>query len=164
MINEETRSDVFEKTNGKCQYCGKTLTYENRLRAGRAAWEVEHMRPRAKGGADHLNNLVPACWECNMSKGTSSARAHMVAVAAVKVFRTNRRRIRIVGQALLPAAVVAGLTYLYLKKTGPTDAQIAEMPKEDQDRIGFKNFLVPVLAGVAVVALVLVIKEASKGA
>lgn len=164
MLTTETRSDVFEKTRGKCHYCGKTLSYANRLRSGRAAWEVEHMRPRANGGTDHLNNLVPACWECNMSKGTSPARVHMATVAAVKIFRANRRRMRIVGQALLPAAVVAGLTYLYLKKTGPTDAQVTEMPKEEQDRIVLKNFLIPVLAGVAVVVLILFIKEASKGA
>lgn len=164
MITEETRSEIFEKTNGKCHYCGKILSFENRLRSGRAAWEVEHMRPRAKGGTDHLNNLVPACWECNISKGTSPARTHMFAVSAIKALRGSRRRWRIAGQALLPAAVVAGLTYLYLKKSGPTEEQLAQLPKDEQDRLWLKNLLIPVFAGLAVIVVILILKETSNNA
>lgn len=32
------------------------------------AWEVDHSKPRAKGGTDHGNNLRAACITCNRSK------------------------------------------------------------------------------------------------
>ena len=44
----------------------------------RGSWEIEHSRPRSRGGTDHLNNLYVACISCNRSKGngtTASARA-----------------------------------------------------------------------------------------
>lgn len=45
-------------TKGSCHYCGelKTLT-------------IDHVVPRARGGADSRENLVLACYWCNMSKG-----------------------------------------------------------------------------------------------
>jgi 5-methylcytosine-specific restriction endonuclease McrA len=38
------------------------------------AWEVDHIRPRSRGGTDYLRNLVPACIECNRSKGDLNSR------------------------------------------------------------------------------------------
>lgn len=32
------------------------------------AWEVDHSKPKAKGGTDHLNNLNPLQWEANREK------------------------------------------------------------------------------------------------
>lgn len=31
-------------------------------------WEVDHKRPRAKGGSDNIRNLVPKNWKTNRSK------------------------------------------------------------------------------------------------
>lgn len=33
-------------------------------------WEIEHGRPKAKGGTEHLNNLSPENWRENLRKGT----------------------------------------------------------------------------------------------
>ena len=55
--------------------CHKKLAYNNYGRAGRrGAWEIEHSVPRARGGADHLNNLKPACIGCNRNKGIQMSR------------------------------------------------------------------------------------------
>jgi len=53
---------VYEKTKGRCWYCG---SYMYPL----GNWQVEHQNPRAQGGDDHHENLVPACRECNTRKG-----------------------------------------------------------------------------------------------
>ncbi|KXB05573.1 hypothetical protein AKJ50_00570 [candidate division MSBL1 archaeon SCGC-AAA382A13] len=68
---------IFNKTNGRCRYCGKPLVFRNygqkrSLIGGR--WEVDHSKPKAKGGTDHLNNLYPACISCNRSKGDTRGR------------------------------------------------------------------------------------------
>ena len=42
--------------NDECHYCGEFAT------------QVDHIVPYSRGGADTLDNLVPACESCNMEK------------------------------------------------------------------------------------------------
>jgi hypothetical protein len=42
--------------SGPCVYCGAEAT------------TVDHVRPLARGGAEHVSNLAPACHPCNSSK------------------------------------------------------------------------------------------------
>lgn len=58
------RRRVYEKTNGHCAYCGCELEYSN--------MQVDHVIPRANGGTNDFNNLLPACRSCNHRKGTST--------------------------------------------------------------------------------------------
>ena len=53
-----TRQNIFKRDNFECQYCGtkRDLT-------------IDHVVPRAKGGADTWTNLVTACKKCNAKKG-----------------------------------------------------------------------------------------------
>jgi 5-methylcytosine-specific restriction endonuclease McrA len=54
---------ILSKTNFKCFYCGRG-TQEVSL-------QIDHIIPRAKGGIDNLENLIPACVECNIGKSDS---------------------------------------------------------------------------------------------
>ncbi len=66
---DDELNDIYDKTGGYCRYCRKKLSFSNYGRPGeKGAWEVDHSIPRVRGGTDHLNNLVPACIECNRSK------------------------------------------------------------------------------------------------
>lgn len=60
------RREVFEKSGGRCFYCGITLTLDG-------TWHVEHSFPRALGGPDELPNLVAACVPCNLAKSDRTA-------------------------------------------------------------------------------------------
>lgn len=72
-FNEEELNRIYERTSGYCHICHKKLAFKNYGKVGcRAAWEVEHSNPQAKGGTNRLNNLYPACISCNRSKGASS--------------------------------------------------------------------------------------------
>lgn len=51
-------------TDGLCFYCGIKLTADNRSR--------DHVHPRSRGGLGKRYNLVPACKECNVAKGSKS--------------------------------------------------------------------------------------------
>jgi hypothetical protein len=60
------RREVFEKSGGKCHYCGTRLMLDGK-------WHVEHMFPRALGGSDASLNLVAACVACNLEKSDRTA-------------------------------------------------------------------------------------------
>lgn len=50
------RAQVFATKGCACHYCGKPASH------------VDHVVPKSKGGADALDNLVPACARCNLTK------------------------------------------------------------------------------------------------
>lgn len=60
------RREVFDKSDGKCFYCGKVLSLDGR-------WHIEHQMPRALLGPDELPNLVAACAPCNFAKRDRTA-------------------------------------------------------------------------------------------
>jgi 5-methylcytosine-specific restriction endonuclease McrA len=60
----EVREYLLEKWNRKCVYC----SVEN------VPFEIEHIRPKSKGGSDRVSNLTIACHTCNQSKGNQDIR------------------------------------------------------------------------------------------
>jgi len=57
------RQSIRDAWNNRCAYCDcppidmKSLT-------------LDHVRPKSRGGEDRTSNCVPACKECNHSKGS----------------------------------------------------------------------------------------------
>ena len=73
-FSDERLNRIFGKTDKRCAYCHKQLSWSNYgIRGRRGAWEVDHSLPISRGGTDHLNNLVPACVACNLAKGDMTA-------------------------------------------------------------------------------------------
>lgn len=68
-MDDETINYVYYKNGGYCVYCGKKLSFTNYGKNGeKGSWHIDHSKPKAKGGTDHGNNLVPACIDCNLDK------------------------------------------------------------------------------------------------
>jgi 5-methylcytosine-specific restriction endonuclease McrA len=55
----EVREYLLNKFNRQCAYCGAKDT----------VLEIEHIKPRSKGGSDRVSNLALACHPCNQRKG-----------------------------------------------------------------------------------------------
>lgn len=55
-----TRAKVFAQKGSECFYCGADASH------------VDHVVPRARGGRDDMENLVPACATCNTDKGSKT--------------------------------------------------------------------------------------------
>src|SRR6266550_538484 len=73
----EQLTEIYDKTNGYCRYCGKKLAFTNHGRAGRkGAWEVDHSNPVSQGGTDYYRNLSPACIDCNRDKSDRTAQSY----------------------------------------------------------------------------------------
>lgn len=47
---------------------GKTIYKPSYGKTSNMGWEVDHKRPRSKGGSDNIRNLVPKHWKSNRRK------------------------------------------------------------------------------------------------
>lgn len=52
---------IYKMLNGHCAYCGKEVSLKKITR--------DHVIPKSKGGANAVENILPACKSCNQSKG-----------------------------------------------------------------------------------------------
>ncbi len=60
LYGYETREYLLNKWNRRCSYCN----IEN------VPLQIEHIKPKAKGGTNRISNLCLACERCNIKKGT----------------------------------------------------------------------------------------------
>lgn len=59
-ISKKTRFEVFKRDEFTCLYCGK--------KAPEVILEVDHIKPKSKGGSDKILNFATSCRECNRGK------------------------------------------------------------------------------------------------
>lgn len=59
-ISKEIRQLVYNKCNGHCAYCGCELEYKD--------MQVDHVLAVGRGGSNDIDNLLPACRQCNYDK------------------------------------------------------------------------------------------------
>ncbi|MBI2831267.1 MAG: HNH endonuclease [Chloroflexi bacterium] len=53
---------AWERQGGRCAYCGKKLSWDNRGRDDAwGAWEPHHKKPLEYGGTDYLRNCAILC-------------------------------------------------------------------------------------------------------
>ncbi|MEU0164969.1 RNA-guided endonuclease IscB [Streptomyces iakyrus] len=67
LAGTTVRGHVRARWGGTCAYCGAFAVPLN----------VEHLRPRSRGGSHRIANLVLACAPCNRAKGSKPARAFL---------------------------------------------------------------------------------------
>ena len=60
LYQNKLRSFIFNRSNGKCVYCGAKAT------------EIDHVIPRSNGGTNSVHNLVASCRVCNKKKSNLS--------------------------------------------------------------------------------------------
>jgi HNH endonuclease len=63
-MDNETRQQVRDRANNRCEYCLAHQDDEPFFR-----YQVEHIRARQHDGSDELENLALACPHCNRHKG-----------------------------------------------------------------------------------------------
>jgi hypothetical protein len=117
---------VIDRTDGYCHICGKKVFIRHHgARGKRGAWEVDHSRPRACGGSDHLNNLLAACVRCNRDKRdytTRTARAWLGTSTRMPLSRAAKARHRADNEAA--GAVLGGVIGLV---GGPVGALVGAL-------------------------------------
>ncbi len=68
LYQYEVREYLLEKFNRTCVYCG----------AKDVPLEVEHIKPKSKGGSNRVSNLAIACVSCNQAKSNLDIRQFLV--------------------------------------------------------------------------------------
>jgi RHS repeat-associated protein len=72
-VDQQTKEDVKQDANGKCEYCGKTTQDAQKSQKGvtpsNDEGQTDHYKPSSKNGSDDKSNLVHACRGCNRAKG-----------------------------------------------------------------------------------------------
>ena len=77
MVSEKTKQQVWDKAKsirGKNPETWRRDNQGNKIRKGsygtrgEYGWEVDHKRPKSKGGSDSPKNLQPLHWEANREK------------------------------------------------------------------------------------------------
>lgn len=62
-VTADQRAKIYARDGGRCRYCAELVGPDA------APYEIDHVVPRAKGGATTEANLVLACRSCNRTKG-----------------------------------------------------------------------------------------------
>ena len=75
------RQAVYNKYSGRCAYCGREIGFKE--------MQVDHMVPKASGGTDEIENLMPACRLCNHYKRANSLEwfRHSIETIPIKLAR-----------------------------------------------------------------------------
>ncbi|MFI1409745.1 RNA-guided endonuclease IscB [Streptomyces sp. NPDC020707] len=61
LVGTDARAYLHTRWNRACAYCD----------ASGVPLNIEHLRPRSRGGSDRVSNLVLACVPCNRAKGST---------------------------------------------------------------------------------------------
>lgn len=92
---DDTAASVVHRVSDRCSYCGCRLIAPERA----AAWQwgavrtVDHVTPKSRGGANSLDNMLPACARCNNRKGAMTLpeyRRHMQRFTGCSMFYIDR--------------------------------------------------------------------------
>lgn len=85
-ISPVLRRFVFERAHGCCEYC------QSQARFATESFVVEHIYPRARGGATTLDNLALSCSGCNGHKGSKTQAIDSMSGEFVALFHPRRQR------------------------------------------------------------------------
>ena len=81
MASKKLIEEVWEKAKpmrGKDSNVWRKDKYDNKIRfgsygtQGEYGWEIDHKKPKDKGGSDQFKNLQPLQWEENREKGAKT--------------------------------------------------------------------------------------------
>ena len=85
------RKAVYDKYHGRCAYCGREIELKD--------MQVDHYIPKARGGTDDSDNLMPTCRLCNHYKRAGSIEYFRKAIRTIPCKLAERQYIYKVGVA-----------------------------------------------------------------
>ena len=81
-LSETAWTILKQVYEGRCYYCNRMTS----------KLQKEHLIPLARGGTNHVSNIVPACWSCNRRKSTLTDKEFFKLLADEAEYSSRRRR------------------------------------------------------------------------
>lgn len=81
IISNVARTNIYNKSNGRCEICGRPLTATEST--------IDHITPISRGGTNSMDNLRNVCSDCNALKGSrldSEMYAALANICAIKAY------------------------------------------------------------------------------
>lgn len=76
------RAQIYAKYDGHCAYCGRKITFKD--------MDVDHIKPKSRGGSSELSNLNPSCRQCNRMKAALTIEGFRKEIASqIKIIKDN---------------------------------------------------------------------------
>jgi len=72
ILSPEERHKLIADFNRTCFYCHRRGTWDHD--PDHNPWNIDHLEPWSKGGADDFSNYVLSCRRCNIQKGARPVR------------------------------------------------------------------------------------------
>lgn len=69
-VTAKMRKAIFDKYGGRCAYCARVLTPDDKVNNVSQRFHCDHIVPLSRGGTNDLGNFNPACWKCNNWKSS----------------------------------------------------------------------------------------------
>lgn len=85
------RNAIYAKYQGRCAYCGREIAISD--------MQVDHIIPKANGGTDDYDNLMPSCRTCNHYKRAESLETFRKWISTIPCKLAEREYIYKVGMA-----------------------------------------------------------------
>jgi 5-methylcytosine-specific restriction endonuclease McrA len=75
--NKRVVQELIDRDGTKCHYCGCELVfkYSGYVENG---YSIDHVKAKAMGGSEDLDNLLLACRSCNSRKGSRDYAIYMM--------------------------------------------------------------------------------------
>jgi len=74
-FSPKTRQAIFDNAGGRCEKCGKQITFNNHSQGERGAWHAHHKTSVASGGRDIASNGKALCLGCHKNTYTYGKRS-----------------------------------------------------------------------------------------
>lgn len=72
-LSLEERTQIYNMFDGHCAYCGCSISF-NEL-------TIDHIKPlNRKGGTDTIDNMFPACFNCNHEKSNLTLEKYRIKI------------------------------------------------------------------------------------
>lgn len=79
------RQKIYRKTDKRCAYCGRRV-FETVPDSSPVRLTIDHIKPKVKGGTNHIQNLILACRECNQLKGDMKLRTFRKLLSPSRIY------------------------------------------------------------------------------
>lgn len=80
--SQDVRKILYDKANGKCAICGKSLLFSDIT--------LDHIIPLIQNGKDEVENLQVCCYECNQIKGSILPTDLYQKVTEIFIYQTEK--------------------------------------------------------------------------